>query len=64
LGVHTDETAYVGDALIDAAAAKRAGIEFWGVATGETPSWVLKDAGASVVFESLEGILDEVLSRR
>jgi len=64
LGVHPDETAYVGDALIDATAAKRAGIEFWGVATGETPSWVLKDAGASVVFESLDGILDEVLSRR
>ena len=64
LGVHPHETAYVGDALIDATAATRAGIEFWGVATGETPSWVLKHAGASVVFESLDGVLGEVLSRR
>jgi HAD superfamily hydrolase (TIGR01549 family) len=63
LGVTPDEVVYVGDALIDAAAASRAGIEFWGVATGETPASVLRDAGASLVFESLSGILDEALRR-
>ena len=50
----------MGDALIDATAAKRAGIEFWGVATGETPAHVLSGAGASKVFNSLDGIIDAV----
>jgi HAD superfamily hydrolase (TIGR01549 family) len=63
LGVETNEVVYVGDALIDATAAQRAGIEFWGVTTGETPASVLKDAGASLVFESLSGVLDEALKR-
>ena len=63
LGVNPDEIVYVGDALIDATAAKRAGIEFWGVSTGETPSDVLRNAGASIVFESLDGVLSEVLVR-
>ncbi|MDH4213271.1 MAG: HAD family hydrolase [Candidatus Thorarchaeota archaeon] len=63
LGVNVDEMVYVGDALIDAAAANRAGIEFWGVATGETPADVLQNAGASIVFQSLEGVLREVLVR-
>jgi HAD superfamily hydrolase (TIGR01509 family) len=63
LNVEIDEVVYVGDALIDAAAAQKAGIEFWGVATGETPADVLKNAGASLVFESLSGVLDEALKR-
>jgi phosphoglycolate phosphatase len=63
LGVNLDEIVYVGDALIDAAAAKRAGIEFWGVATGETSVSVLRDAGASIVCESLDCILRETHSR-
>lgn len=64
LGVRNDEIVYVGDALIDAAAAERAGIEFWGVATGETPVEVLQKAGASKVFNSLDEIVEEVLARR
>jgi len=63
LGVTPDEMVYVGDALIDATAAKRAGIEFWGVATGETPADVLRDAGASIVFHTLEGVVNEVRNR-
>ena len=64
LHLNKDEVVYVGDAMIDAAAAQRAGIEFWGVATGETPEYVLRDAGASKVFHTLDGILHEVLSRK
>jgi phosphoglycolate phosphatase len=63
LGVGLNEIVYVGDALIDAAAAKRAGIEFWGVATGETPVSALQDAGASIVCESLDCILREAYKR-
>jgi phosphoglycolate phosphatase len=64
LGVKPEEAVYVGDALIDGTAAKRAGIEFWGVATGETSTRALLDAGASRVFDSLEGIIEEAISRR
>jgi HAD superfamily hydrolase (TIGR01509 family) len=63
LGVTPKEVVYVGDALIDATAAGRAGIEFWGVITGETPANVLRNAGASLVFESLSGVHDEALRR-
>jgi phosphoglycolate phosphatase len=63
LGVSLREMVYVGDALIDVTAAKRAGIEFWGVATGETPSSVLREAGASIVFDSLDCILYEIHKR-
>ena len=63
LGLNKAEVIYIGDALIDATAANRAGIEFWGVATGETPREVLINAGASKVFCSLDEILDEILSR-
>ena len=62
LGMRLNEIVYVGDALIDGAAASRAGIEFWGVSTGETPAKALFDAGASKVFDSLEGVLREALS--
>jgi phosphoglycolate phosphatase len=64
LGVSLDEMVYVGDALIDATAAKRAGIEFWGVITGETPANTLQEAGASIVCETLDGIRREALLRR
>jgi phosphoglycolate phosphatase len=63
LGVTPNEMVYVGDALIDVTAARRAGIEFWGVATGETPADVLRNAGASIVFQSLDGVLHEVRNR-
>lgn len=64
LGVELEEAVYVGDALIDATAAIRAGIEFWGVATGETSAAALVEAGATLVFESLEGVLEEALVRK
>lgn len=61
LGVERNEIVYVGDALIDATAAQRAGIKFWGVTTGETSSEILHEAGASNVFTSLSGILNATL---
>ncbi|TFG34385.1 HAD family hydrolase [Candidatus Thorarchaeota archaeon] len=64
LGVEKSEVVYIGDALIDATAAKRAGIEFWGVATGETSAEVLHEAGASKVFNALDGIIEEALLRK
>ncbi|MFX0053699.1 MAG: HAD family hydrolase [Promethearchaeota archaeon] len=63
VGVQANEVVYVGDARIDAAAAKNAGIEFWGVTTGETPEEDLIKAGASQVFNSLHEIVKEVKSR-
>ena len=63
LNVTLDEVIYVGDAMIDGVAAKRAGIEFWGVATGETPRDVLAESGASHVFDSLGEILEELSIR-
>lgn len=62
LGVSPNEVIYIGDALIDATAAKRAGIEFWGVSTGETASDVLYNAGASKVFKSLKDVFDAARS--
>jgi phosphoglycolate phosphatase len=63
LGVRSDQVVYVGDASIDGAAASRAGIEFWGVTTGETDRETLLYAGAKVVVSSLNGILPLVDSR-
>ncbi len=57
LGVTADEAVYIGDALIDAVAAKRAGVPFWAVATGETSREDLLAAGAARAFNSLEEIL-------
>ncbi|MHA1936260.1 MAG: HAD family hydrolase, partial [Candidatus Thorarchaeota archaeon] len=48
---------YVGDAIIDATAAKRAELEFWGVATGETKLEALEEAGASFVVNSVSDLL-------
>lgn len=64
LGVGLSEVVYIGDALIDGTAASRAGIEFWGVSTGETEAEGLTKAGASKVFTSLEGVLKAALSTR
>jgi HAD superfamily hydrolase (TIGR01509 family) len=61
LGVEKSEVVYIGDALIDGTAASRAGIEFWGVATGETRAEKLYEAGASKVFSSLSEVLDAAL---
>jgi len=64
LGVGLGEVVYIGDALIDGTAATRAGVEFWGVATGETSAAKLVEAGATHVFESLDGILEEAQARK
>ncbi|MFW9768378.1 MAG: HAD family hydrolase [Candidatus Thorarchaeota archaeon] len=61
LGVEKNEVVYIGDALIDGTAASRAGIEFWGVETGETSAEILYEAGASRVFSSLSEVLDAIL---
>ena len=61
LGLHRDEVVYVGDAMIDGVAAARAGIEFWGISSGETDSETLKTSGAKVVFRSIIEI-DTMLS--
>ena len=63
LDVERNEAIYVGDAGIDAVAAKRAGLEFWGVTTGETDHESLLRAGASLTFESLSHVLAEVRIR-
>ena len=63
IDVQPNEVVYIGDARIDGAAATRAGIEFWGVTTGETPRDDLIKAGASQVFDSLRQIVDIVKSR-
>ena len=62
LGITIDEAIYVGDATIDGVASKKAGIEFWGVTTGETPAEVLFEVGASKVFNSLHDVLLELMS--
>ncbi|MFW9832562.1 MAG: HAD family hydrolase [Candidatus Thorarchaeota archaeon] len=64
LGVKPSEVVYIGDALIDGAAANRAGIEFWGICTGETPVEALYDAGASKVFNTLDDVFEFALATR
>jgi HAD superfamily hydrolase (TIGR01549 family) len=63
LGVKSTEALYVGDALIDAVAAKRAGIVFWGVTTGETSRETLLSAGAELVAGSLHEMVPSVDAR-
>jgi phosphoglycolate phosphatase len=63
LGVEIDETVYVGDAIIDATAAKRAELEFWGVATGETKLHALEEAGASIVVNSISDLVPIISER-
>ncbi len=63
LDVERNEAIYVGDAGIDAVAAMRAGIEFWGVTTGEIDRESLLGAGAAMTLESLSHVLAEVRIR-
>lgn len=63
LDVERNESIYVGDAGIDAVAAERAGIEFWGVTTGETNHESLRRSGASLTLDSLSHVLAEVRIR-
>ncbi|NHJ13295.1 MAG: HAD family phosphatase [Candidatus Thorarchaeota archaeon] len=60
LGVHLSDAVYVGDARIDGAAAQRAGMEFWGITSGETDKDHLIESGASLVFDSIQGIISEI----
>ncbi|TFG08227.1 HAD family hydrolase [Candidatus Thorarchaeota archaeon] len=63
LELFLDEAIYIGDARIDGAAAQRAGIEFWGVTSGETHAEDLLKAGASRVFQSLREIPEAIRER-
>ncbi|MHA1577485.1 MAG: HAD family hydrolase, partial [Candidatus Thorarchaeota archaeon] len=63
LGLASNEVIYIGDALIDGTAATRAGVEFWGVSTGETVTTTLYLAGATRVFDSLSDIIPIVKER-
>lgn len=63
LGVELNEVVYIGDAVIDAVAAQRAGIEFWGVVTGSATKDDLIAVGAKILFDSFDEILTLVKSR-
>jgi phosphoglycolate phosphatase len=63
LEVALSDSVYVGDARIDGAAAQRAGMEFWGILSGETDRQNLLNAGASMVFDSIKDIVSEVDGR-
>ncbi|MEU3244740.1 MULTISPECIES: HAD hydrolase-like protein [unclassified Streptomyces] len=58
-GVSLSSTIYVGDALIDFCAARGAGLDFLGVATGMTSAEEFRVAGARSVA-SLAGVLPEL----
>jgi len=56
LGLEPSEVVYIGDAMIDGVAASRAGIEFWGVITGETTPEILENSGAKRILHSIKEI--------
>ncbi|MHA1636907.1 MAG: HAD family hydrolase [Candidatus Thorarchaeota archaeon] len=64
LGMKPTEVVYVGDALIDGTAATRAGVEFWGVTTGETNEEGLLKAGASIVVDHISKLIPIVKERQ
>lgn len=64
LGMKISEVVYVGDALIDGTAATRAGVEFWGVTTGETTEEGLLKAGASIVVDRISKLIPIVQERQ
>lgn len=61
LGVRKDETLYVGDSAVDAAAAERAGVDFAGVLTGTTPEKALRGKTCVWIAEDV-GELEKVLT--
>ena len=63
LGLARNEAMYIGDALMDGTAATRAGVEFWGVSTGETSETSLFKAGAKHVVSSLADLIPLVRER-
>ena len=56
----SDEAVMVGDSTWDCEAAKRAGIETVAVLTGGFSEQELREAGASMVFESIESLRDRI----
>jgi HAD superfamily hydrolase (TIGR01509 family) len=58
--VEADEAVMVGDSTWDCEAAKRAGIETVAVLTGGFSEQELREAGASMVFESIESLRDRI----
>jgi len=60
MGVHKDESVFVGDHPIDARCASGAGVPFIGVRTGDEPDEVLLEAGAFVVLSDLRDLKDRL----
>jgi HAD superfamily hydrolase (TIGR01509 family) len=58
--VEADEAVMVGDSTWDCEAAKRAGIETVAVLTGGFSELELREAGAAMVFESIESLRDRI----
>ena len=58
--VEADEAVMVGDSTWDCEAAKRAGIETVAVLTGGFSEQELREAGAAMVFESIESLRDRI----
>ncbi len=55
------EVLYVGDSVVDAKTAQRAGVSFAGVTTGTTGSEALKEYGCAGVFENLTQLRETLL---
>ncbi|HIH00716.1 TPA: HAD family hydrolase [Thermoplasmata archaeon] len=53
LGLRPEETVFVGDYLLDAICAQRAGVPFIGVMTGDLTEEQLREAGSVAVFPSV-----------
>ncbi|NGO43339.1 HAD family hydrolase [Streptomyces ureilyticus] len=64
LGAEPSETLMIGDAATDFRAAESAGVRFMGYARNERKEEVLRKAGAEVVVESFEPILEMLRGRR
>jgi HAD superfamily hydrolase (TIGR01509 family) len=66
-GLDADRVVFVGDAVWDGEAAKRAGVTFVGVTCGGTPAEKLREAGAVEVWrdpaELLEHLADSAIGR-
>lgn len=56
-GLEPDEAVYVGDAVWDGEAARRAGVEFVGLTCGGTPANELARAGATGIYSTPEQLL-------
>jgi HAD superfamily hydrolase (TIGR01549 family) len=57
MGLRPDDTVFVGDHLLDAMCAGRAGVPFVGVMTGDLEEQILREAGSVEVFRSVADLL-------